>query len=199
VKDQIPGITTFLYEANRFRKPWEFEGYEEQVAKADAKFREELVLAGLPSTFTREDLLHQYRYLAQKWESKDQSYKLEELKQENLEYMTLVSKKTEEINTLQKSIYSEKNERSKYFGETITKEKEINELKTAMIKFGSHTTDCNYVDAVHVGRVNKKDTEHSLCDCGFSKLKHSILGIIPEEKKNEQAQEPLQDDSGDLE
>lgn len=189
IKDEIPGISTYLFEANRFRDPWEFEGWKDSYQNA-------LVMAGLSSTLTPHDLIHLYQEICIERDNKTDEYTIQDLKKKN----NLLEKKISELDSLLIGSQTENYRLNQSYHEMKhiieTQKTDIKKIQDDLIKYGTHTNDCNYIDAISVGRIGSKDKEINLCDCEFTKKKIDILGI---EVKNEKPKEIIQDDSGDLE
>lgn len=143
-------------------------------------FEEGLVLVGLPSNLTPLDLLHRYQGLNIEKFKADQNYAIEEYKMHN----TILKQQEEEVRNIRRSLQDRVNELTTELNqERISSASSAivsHNLKNHILQYGQHTKDCNYVDMIETGKVGAKVKEVDLCDCGFTKLKQQIVGIIPE-------------------
>ena len=146
-KDEPIGMSSYMYEEHRFRKPEEFPNawrHPQTEIHADKKGK----VADLEE------------------EVSDLSYDLDLTKshlisvQETLKHQRVELKKTNEV----------LREKEESMNSAIKVGKiavdGIKELLVLMKKFGGHTNDCEYIDALTVGRV-KKSMEKDLCSCGW--------------------------------
>ena len=171
-QDEIPGITSFLYEANRFREPHEFLNHW----KWEHKSTERLKHYGFAQDAQAEDLLDRIQKLEHDLQQADMTPELrrlnsniEQIKKE-LDGTRVELKNTNDNLSNTKLNYKEKEE-------LLAREKASSStLRIELVKYGGHHSDCNIVDALESGRMLDR-TEKEACTCGWVDTKLQALQV----------------------
>ena len=161
--DEIPGISTFIYRENRLRKPHEYVGYEEHENNLN-KLATELNISPHEVIDYLTSKIETYKQLADEAEFQraDKQNTINQLSKQITEYRTCVNNQRYDIDTLRKSVAKQ--------------EDKLDKLDESILKYGTHTIECNWTDMVSNGRVHGEEDE--MCDCGWMELKEETLKYI---------------------
>lgn len=171
-KDEIPGFTSYLYEANRYREPHEYVNYW----KWENKATERLKRLNIPLDANTDELLDRIQALQYKLEESDMTPELRRLNNDIIQLkgeLDTTRKTTAELNETVKKLKLEKTVTD---NELAEKKATLNTTREQLIKYGGHHGDCNIVDALESGRVLDK-SESDACTCGWvgSKLQSLVV------------------------
>lgn len=159
-KDEIPGITSWLYEANRPREPHEYRDYWKWMQKAKFK-AEQLGIKSLDPV----DLIDHLVALDDEIQRMTHFLEKEEKGREEL---------IKEIDTLRTDLVEVKNQHNFQIAqkkELETKFKNLDNKKVFLIgllaKYANHASDCAWMEWLESGRIDKNVTEANTCSCGW--------------------------------
>lgn len=156
--DEIPGITTFLQKEHRFRRPEEFIHHRgpdlsmlERTMGTQEMSRHEIIKLLSSAERKKEEVLSKLQILeGDNIDLQIQiNYSKKRHKKENDEFL----REVEENKTHKSTIKFITVERDKY--------------KENLAKFGDHTIECKYLEAMCVGRKLSSQAEKQLCNCGW--------------------------------
>lgn len=162
IRDEIPGLSSFLYEANRYRKPHEYVGYAEKLAKIEGKLRESGVNVNMEDPAdVAERILSLYEENRQNQEYAEDFYdQIEKLRNEKelaQAQLMNIRKQMEEANKVLKDFENRRIE-ALFF----------------MLQYGDHRPDCGYIEVLNSGRGLDID-EKEECTCGWIDIRGKIL------------------------
>ncbi len=150
-KDIIPGTSSFLYEANRFREDYEYIGYWKIVREARIRAEEgeikDLSLFGLIDQITKASTLLEegnksYRFLEEQWELLDKRHRF-------LEHDCSKLKSKLEIQQPQ----------------IVHLEEQLTLWMDVTMDYGEHLDDCGWMEILNSARVvNAKEEEYCTCE-----------------------------------
>lgn len=145
-------------------------------------YQQNLILAGLSPNITIEELSKTYLKLILDNQEKDQSAQIFHWKQIYERTLSISKEYEKKYLEMEKQVYKSNSTIHSLQSTVINQKLDITNLQDNFIKHSNHTNDCNYIDAIEVGRIGPKDLETDLCSCGFSKIKQEILGLLKKEE-----------------
>ena len=159
VKDEIPGMTGFLYEANRFREDHEYTNYWKWK-----RFAEEKAAKHGITDLKLDNLVSEIVRLKQKLEESGNSYAYLE------DQYTDLDKEHDDL----------KHEHKQLKDEMHQVQPQINHLETQLVlwmdatmDFGEHLEDCGWIELIQSGRV-VGGKEEDYCSCGWYKKRMDL-------------------------
>jgi len=153
LKDEIPGITGFLYEANRLREPHEYTNYWKWIQKTEMKAKE----LGL-SSIDPIDLVNHIEHLQADLNREEERFDIYEDKIAQIEH---------ELNQQKKLVEQYKLDMESQTCELTGIKNERDRIRIAMINYGDHTAECAWMEWVVSGRMDRNVKEENTCDCGW--------------------------------
>lgn len=158
--DEIPGLCSFLYEANRFREPHEYIGYWKTKDQLEKKAKELSVNLGdmMSILFKLEELSREVRT------TEDMNNELYDEKEEVREERDQLVDRVDKAETMVQDTAKE----------SAIRESQRIEALFLLFQFGDHKQSCGYLEVLESGRALKVD-EKEECTCGWIDLRDKIV------------------------
>lgn len=159
VKDEIPGITGYLYEANRFREEHEYRDHWKWKRRVELKAEQHGI-----KDLSLENLVDLVIRLRNQMEEGSQSYSSLEDQWCKLE---------EQHKQLERTHKKLSDEHSQVKPTITHLEQQLKIWQDATMDYGEHHDDCGWIELIQSGRV-VDSKEEDYCTCGWYKKRMDL-------------------------